>query len=175
MAGCFFLLLLFLLFFFPNKKTLIFSCCVVSEALNLHIQLANSPTYTHVLACTHSSCQSRVQSPHGLLLVTPSGYLPLCTVSYSINTTAQWPWHNLSHVYTHTSTHKQTWGQCTSVGSPMAKGCKALILKEKPNKEKKRTVHIERGDYFFSFVFCFICVRNQGESREIELDLRIIL
>lgn len=66
-----------------------------------------------------------------------------------------------THTGKHTPTHKHTWGQCTSVGSPMAKGCKALrvfLLKEKKKKrikqqqKKDRTVHIERGDFLNFFL-----------------------
>lgn len=67
--------------FFFNRKTLIFSRCVVSEAL-YHTSSSQSHTHARAHAHEHSSCQSRVQ-PHGLLLSTQSGYLPLCTVSYS--------------------------------------------------------------------------------------------
>lgn len=67
-------------FFFLNRKTLIFSRCVVSEALYHTSSAQIHPRTTHAHA--HSSCQSRVQ-PHRLLLSTRSGYLPLCTVSYS--------------------------------------------------------------------------------------------
>lgn len=124
------------LFFFFNRKTLIFSHCVVSEALD-HTSSSRSHTRAH--AHEHPSCQSRVQ-PHRLLLSTQSGYLPLCTVSYSNKHQRHSdPDTFLSHA--HTPAHKHTWGQCTSVGSPMAKGCKALIvflLKEKKKKKKKQ-------------------------------------
>lgn len=96
-------------FFFSIERPS--SHCEVSDTLD-RTSCTQSHTHTHarVHAHKHPSCQSRVE-PHRLLLSTQSGYLPLCTVSYS-NKHQQHsdPDTFLSHAHTraNTHTHSQT-------------------------------------------------------------------
>lgn len=106
-------------------------------------------------ALTRSSCHYYCDQP---------GYLPFMyklLFKYTVT---------LTTFRTHSLTHSR--GQCTSVGSPMAEGCKALtknffIHEKKKLKNFLKTVHIGRGG--------LIWFLHEGERGETALDLREIL
>lgn len=128
--------LFFLLFF--NRKTLIFCHRVVSEALE---HTSGSHTHMHARAHTHAQYTQAAKaefSPTDYCY--QSGYLPLCTYSYSNKHQQHSDPDTFSHTYPFTNTLGE---QCTSVGSPMAKGCKALtnFSTRKKKKKKKDSAH----------------------------------
>lgn len=144
---------------------------------------AHKVTHTHARARVHAhkhpSCQSRVE-PHRLLLSTQSGYLPLCTVSYSNKhqqhsdpDTFLSHTHTRANTHTHSQTHLGTMHFSGVSNGQRLQSTYSFSLKEIKKRikqqKKDRTVHIERGD----FKIFFFCIRNLGEDGEIELDLRI--
>lgn len=131
---------------FIDRKTLIFSHCVVSEALyHTHKHPAHKFTYTHTCTPMHKNTQAAKAE------FNPTDYCyrrnqdiylyVQSPIQINTNSTVTLTHFFLTHTHTHSHTHTHTWGQCTSVGSPMAKGCKALIvfflLKEKKKKKKE--------------------------------------
>lgn len=117
-----------------------------------HTQLTKSHTYTRAMHTKHSSCQSRVQ-PHRLLLSTQSGYLPLCTVSYS----NKHPRHSdpdtfLPHTHTHSQTHLGTMHVSGVSNGQRLQSTYSFSFKRKRTTKKDRTVHIERGDFLNFFL-----------------------
>lgn len=126
-------------FSFPRQKDPhLLSLCSVGGTRS-YIQLGNLTAYA--LACTLKLPKQSSASQTAAI-----DAVRIFTIMYSLlfkQTPAQQhsdPDTLLSCAHTHIHTH--TWGQCTSVGSPMAKGCKALIvfflLKEKKATKKKK-------------------------------------
>lgn len=109
------------LFFFFNRKTLIFSHCVVSEALD---HTPSSQSHTHARMHTNTQAAKAEFNPTDYCYRRNQDIYLYVQSPIQINTNSTV---TLTHFYL-THTHKHTWGQCTSVGSPMAKGCKALIV-----------------------------------------------
>ena len=130
----------------------------MSEALDRALSSQIHPR-TQTRSHAHSSCQSRVQ-PHRLLLATPSGYLPLCTVSYSINTDSTV---TLTHFVsrTHAHPHTDTLGDnALQWGLQWPKAAKHLLKKKKKGQNSAHRTGWLYNYYYLFFVFT--CIRKSG-------------